>query len=246
MQTEMLNKLLGDLATQEKKWRRHWSWMPSWGGPVVTDSALTTPETALLHSSQWTKIILHKYEKEKFLKTQNNTKSPLFRTLADLEESDGDLHILWDRPHHHSPVGVFDAGLPTVRLRTQKKINTMKFWLLVNYYHFIRWQWTFEDFRRLLRVHTTTSLSGCLWEKRGRGRLISTPKYSFMLFFHQPPRQQYRINTHIDTTTLTTLASHLYSHCNIHRIKHSFIYLLIHSVNKHTHAHFEWRQRTQV
>lgn len=47
-------------------------------------------------------------------------------TLADLEESDGDLHILWDGPHHHSSVGVLDARLPTVGLRTQRDKNKTK------------------------------------------------------------------------------------------------------------------------
>lgn len=91
-----------------------------------------------------------------------------------LEESDCDLNVFWYRPHHHPSVRVFDTRLPAVSLpeRKNKRINHFSLRLVCfilfdffNLQDIIRTQ-TLEDFRRLLRVHTTTSLSGCLVKKK--------------------------------------------------------------------------------
>lgn len=38
-----------------------------------------------------------------------------------LKKCDGDLDVLWHRPHHHSSVGVFDARLPAVGLWVRER-----------------------------------------------------------------------------------------------------------------------------
>ncbi len=42
-----------------------------------------------------------------------------------LEECNRDVDVLWDRPHHHPPVGILDSGLPTVELHTKQFSDTV-------------------------------------------------------------------------------------------------------------------------
>lgn len=41
--------------------------------------------------------------------------------ITHLKKSDGDLNVLWYRPDHHTSVGVFDTGLPTMGLTRRRR-----------------------------------------------------------------------------------------------------------------------------
>lgn len=42
-----------------------------------------------------------------------------------LEECNRDVDVLWDRPHHHAPVRVFDPRLPTMQLQNKQHGETV-------------------------------------------------------------------------------------------------------------------------
>ena len=106
--------------------------------------------------------------------------SSSINVLGYLEERHGDVHVLRDRPHDHTPVRVLNARLPTVELDDKQDVNKHYMQTLcgvcvcvcecvcvcVCVYACMRMRasvsFTLEHIRLFLLVHTTLNLSGCL------------------------------------------------------------------------------------
>lgn len=117
------------------------------------------------------------------LKILQSTSNTATNRCTYLKKSDSDLNVLWYRPHHNSSVGIFYSWLPAVGLQHTKKKKIIIYVLIIKFclslfLKTISQIQTLDDFRRLLRVQTTTNLSGCLVgkkQKRKRQTLFINP-----------------------------------------------------------------------
>lgn len=128
-----------------------------------TITCVQTPKSLIMHIKNTLNIF-------------KSTKFDQFCFNTYLKKSDSDLYVLWYWPHYNSSVWVFDTWLPAVGLqdrRTKTKNKAIKFGNQKFFNLYILSYWmppTLDDFRRFLRVQTTTNLSGCLRGRKNKNR----------------------------------------------------------------------------